>query len=202
MEQITYNEDPNPQSKQDQPPKEIKIETATFGAGCFWCVEAIFQDLRGVEKVESGYAGGEIKNPTYQEVSSGLTNHAEVCQLTYDANVISFEDLLEVFWYTHDPTTLNKQGYDVGTQYRSVIFYHNNEQKELAERSKAETDKSELWHAPIVTIVEPYTEFYVAEDYHQDYYNLNSNAPYCSAVISPKLEKFMKKFADKVKSDF
>lgn len=175
------------------------IDTATFGAGCFWCVEAVFQRLDGVIKVSSGYSGGKIKNPTYREVCSGLTDHAEVCQITYDKSKISFKDLLEVFWKTHDPTTLNRQGADAGTQYRSVIFYHNTEQKDLAEKYKAELNKSGAFNNPIVTEISPFTAFYVAEDYHQNYFNLNGKEPYCQYVIQPKVDKFEKVFKDKMK---
>lgn len=179
--------------------KEAGLELATFGSGCFWCTEAIFLNVAGVEKVESGYSGGKVKNPTYKEVCSGLTGHAEVIQLTYDPKKISYEELLEIFWQTHDPTTLNKQGADVGTQYRSVIYYHNEQQKKSAEFYKAKLDKSGAFSNPIVTEISPYTVFYKAEDYHQNYYNLNSSAPYCSYVIQPKLEKFKKVFKEKLK---
>lgn len=175
------------------------IDTATLGAGCFWCVEAVFQRLDGVIKVASGYSGGKIKNPTYREVCSGLTDHAEVCQITYDKTKINFKDLLEVFWKTHDPTTLNRQGADAGTQYRSVIFYHNNEQKELAEKYKADLNKSGAFANQVVTEISPFTTFYVAEDYHQNYFNLNGKEPYCQYVIQPKLDKFEKVFKDKMK---
>lgn len=175
------------------------LAVATFGSGCFWCTEAVFQNVEGVEKVESGYSGGKVKNPTYKEVCSGLTGHAEVIQVHYDSAKVSYEELLEIFWKTHDPTTLNRQGADEGTQYRSVVFYHNEEQKKLAEKYKAELDKSGAFDNPIVTEISPYTEFYKAEDYHQNYYNLNGNAPYCSYVIQPKLEKFRKVFKHKLK---
>jgi peptide-methionine (S)-S-oxide reductase len=174
-------------------------DTATFGAGCFWCVEALFQELKGVKSVTSGYSGGSVKNPTYKEVCSGETGAAEVAQIVYDPKVISFKELLEVFWQTHDPTTRNRQGNDVGTQYRSVVFYHNDEQKQLAEKYKAELDKSGAFPKPIVTTIEPYEAFYKAEDYHQDYYNQNQDAPYCSYMIRPKLDKFRKVFKDKLK---
>lgn len=174
---------------------------ATFGAGCFWCVEAVFQNLEGVEEVVSGYSGGKIENPTYKEVSSGLTGHAEVCQITFDPSVITYKELLEVFWKTHDPTTLNRQGNDVGPQYRSVIFYHNNEQKELAKTYKEKLNNSGAFNAPIVTEIESFDTFYTAENYHQDYYDNNTNQPYCTFVIKPKLEKFKKVFKDKLKSD-
>jgi peptide-methionine (S)-S-oxide reductase len=175
------------------------LAIATFGSGCFWCTEAVFQNVEGVEKVESGYSGGKVKNPTYKEVCSGLTGHAEVIQVHYDSAKVSFEELLEIFWKTHDPTTLNRQGADEGTQYRSAVFYHTEEQKKLAEKYKAELDKSGAFDNPIVTEISPYTEFYKAEDYHQNYYNLNGNAPYCSYVIQPKLEKFRKVFKHKLK---
>ena len=174
-------------------------DTATFGAGCFWCVEAVFQQMKGVLTVTSGYSGGTGKNPSYYEVCSGTTGYAEVVQITYDPKVISFKELLEVFWQTHDPTTLNRQGNDVGTQYRSAVFYHNEEQKQLAEKYKAGLDKSGAFPKPIVTTIEPYTAFYKAEDYHQDYYNQNQDAPYCTMMIRPKLEKFKKVFKDKLK---
>ncbi len=176
------------------------IETATFGTGCFWCTEAVFQQLNGVEKVTSGYSGGSTQNPTYKEICNGNTGHAECLQIIYDADTISFDELLEVFWKTHDPTTLNRQGNDVGTQYRSVIFYHDEQQKAKAEKYKAELDASGAFAKPIVTTLEPLTVFYPAENYHQDYYNANKNSnPYCSIVIRPKLEKFEKVFKDKLK---
>jgi peptide-methionine (S)-S-oxide reductase len=173
-----------------------KLETATLGAGCFWCVEAVFQDFKGVHQVVSGYAGGTVKNPTYRQVCAGTTGHAEAVQITFDPEVISFADLLHVFWRTHDPTTLNRQGADVGAQYRSVIFYHNEEQKAIAEKSKRETAASGLWPNPIVTEIVPFTNFYKAEDYHQNYFNLNPNQPYCQLVIDPKVRKFRKNFKD------
>jgi peptide-methionine (S)-S-oxide reductase len=174
--------------------QNINSDTATFGSGCFWCTEAIFQQLNGVLKVESGYAGGARPNPTYEQVSSGATGHAEVTQITFDPAIISFDELLEVFWKTHDPTTLNRQGADVGTQYRSVIFYHNENQKQVAESYKSELDASGSWDKPIVTEISAYSAFYKAEDYHQNYYNNNKRAPYCTFVIGPKLEKFEKVF--------
>lgn len=172
---------------------------ATFGNGCFWCTEAIFLNVDGVTKVVSGYMGGNVKDPTYREVSSGLTGHAEVVQLTYDSSVISYAELLEIFWKTHDPTTLNQQGADVGTQYRSVVFYHNDEQRMLSEKYREELDKAGAFDRPIVTEITPASTFYVAEDYHQNYYNLNGKAPYCTFVIAPKLEKFKKAFGEKLK---
>ena len=173
--------------------------TATLGTGCFWCTEAIFQQLHGVEKVESGYSGGQVENPTYKQVCNGDTGHAECLNITYDPSIISFEDLLEVFWKTHDPTTLNRQGNDVGTQYRSVVFYHNEEQKKIVENQITELDKSGSWNNPIVTTLEPFVKFYVAEDYHQDYFNNNGGNPYCQMVVRPKVEKFEKVFKDKLK---
>ena len=174
-------------------------DTATFGAGCFWCVEAVFQQLNGVQKVTSGYSGGHVKNPTYEQVCSKKTGHVEVTQILYDPSQITFGELLEVFWKTHDPTTPNQQGNDVGPQYRSVVFYHNNEQKELAEGYKKSLDASGAWDKPIITTVEPLKNFYEAEEDHQDYYTRNPNQMYCRYVIQPKLEKFQKVFRDKLK---
>ena len=176
-----------------------KMDTATFGAGCFWCIEAVFQDLKGVQSVTSGYSGGYEANPTYEEVCTGTTGHAEVAQIIYDPAQLSYDELLEVFWKTHDPTTLNSQGNDHGTQYRSVIFYHNEQQKKLAEKYKNELNKSGAWDKPIVTEIVPFKAFYKAEDYHQNYYNQNSGQPYCRYVIQPKVEKFRKVFKDKLK---
>ncbi len=175
------------------------IDTATFGAGCFWCVEAVFQRLNGVLSIESGYSGGNIKNPAYREVCMGTTGHAEVCRITYDNTKVSFDELLEVFWKTHDPTTLNQQGNDIGTQYRSVVFYHNDEQKKLAEKYKEEINKSGAYPKPIVTEISPLINYYKAEDYHQNYYNQNGNEGYCRYVIQPKVEKFEKIFKNKLK---
>lgn len=172
---------------------------ATFGAGCFWCVEAVFQQMEGVQAVESGYTGGHVPNPTYTAVCEGTTGHAEVAQISFDPGIVSYEELLEVFWRTHDPTTLNRQGNDVGTQYRSSIFYHDDTQKKIAEASKAAAQESGLWDDPIVTEISPIGDYYPAEDYHQNYYNLNSNQPYCVFVISPKVAKFRKLFKDKLK---
>lgn len=174
-------------------------ETATFGAGCFWCVEAVFQELKGVQSVTSGYSGGQIKNPTYREVCSGLTGHAEVCNIIYDPKVISFKELLEAFWGSHDPTTLNKQGADSGTQYRSVIYYHSAEQQEIAEFYKKKLNDENAFGKPVVTEISAAGPFYKAEDYHQNYFNENGDAPYCQFVIAPKLEKFRKAFAEKIK---
>lgn len=177
----------------------VATDTATFGTGCFWCTEAIFERMDGVLKVTSGYSGGHVVNPSYEAVCEGNTGHAEVCQIVYNPTKISYDELLEVFWKTHDPTTLNRQGNDVGTQYRSVIFYHSPEQKEKAEHYKEELDKSGSWDKPVVTAVEPYTNFYSAEDYHQNYYNTNPDQMYCRFVIRPKLEKFEKVFKDRLK---
>lgn len=175
------------------------IQKATFGGGCFWCVEAVFKDLKGVERVVAGYEGGNTENPTYKEVCTGTTGHAEVIEISFDPVVISFEELLYVFWRAHDPTTLNRQGADRGIQYRSVIFYHDDEQKAIAQKSLAETDRSGLWPNPIVTEIAAHTVFYPAEDYHQNYFELNPNQPYCRVVIDPKVRKMRKQFADKMK---
>ncbi len=177
-----------------QMPDTVKLETATLGAGCFWCVEAIFQDVKGVEKVESGYSGGTTKNPTYEQVCSGNTGHAEVAQITFDPSVVSFEQILTVFFHVHDPTTMNRQGADVGEQYRSAIFYHNDEQKKTAEKVKEDIEKSGLWDDPVVTEITAFDTYYKAENYHQDYYNNNPNNSYCSFVIAPKVKKFYKEF--------
>lgn len=176
------------------------MELATFGNGCFWCTEAVFQDLNGVVKVVSGYAGGHVENPTYKQVCSATTGHAEVLQISFDPQKISYEELLEVFWETHDPTTLNRQGNDVGPQYRSIIFYHDENQKQLAEKYKQELDASGAFADPIVTLIEPLPKFYPAEDYHQNYFKLNGHQPYCSFVVRPKVEKFRKVFKDKLKT--
>ncbi len=175
------------------------LETATFAAGCFWCVEAVFQELKGVISVKSGYMGGKVKNPTYKEICTGLTGHAEVCQIVYDPKIIQYKDLLEAFWQSHDPTTLNRQGADVGTQYRSAIFYHSVEQKNAAEFYKEQLNTENAFGKPVVTEISELAEFYVAEDYHQNYYNQNGDAPYCQFVIAPKLEKFRKAFSEKIK---
>lgn len=175
------------------------LDTATFGAGCFWCVEAQFQLLDGVLSVSSGFMGGFIKNPAYKEVCMGTTGHAEVCQVIFDTSKISYESLLEAFWQSHDPTQLNRQGYDVGTQYRSVIFYHNELQKQLSEKYKAALNSSGAWEKPVVTEISAASTFYKAEDYHQNYFNQNGEQPYCSYVIQPKVDKFKKVFKDKLK---
>ena len=179
--------------------KEHKLDTATFGAGCYWCTEAQFQQLKGVETVESGFSGGNVDNPTYKQVCNGNTGHAEVCNITYDPSVITFDELLAAFWTCHDPTTLNRQGNDVGTQYRSAIFYHNEEQREKAEDYKKKLNDENVFGKPVVTQIAPFKAFYKAEDYHQNYYNENGDQPYCSFVVRPKLEKFRKVFKDKLK---
>jgi peptide-methionine (S)-S-oxide reductase len=175
-------------------------EVATLAGGCFWCLEAVYDDLRGVEAVESGYSGGDVPHPTYRQVCSGTTGHAEVVQVTFDPDVISFREILEIFFAIHDPTTLNRQGADVGTQYRSAIFYHSPEQKEVAEKLIAELNAEGIWDAPIVTEVVPFEKFYVAEDYHQEYFAQNPSQPYCRAVVAPKVAKFRQKFLGKLKS--
>ena len=185
-------------STMDITPNGIKTDTATLAAGCFWCVEAIFQQLNGVSSVASGYMGGRRENPTYEQVCSGATGHAEVIQVVFDPKVISFPELLEVFWGVHDPTTLNRQGADVGTQYRSVVFYHSAEQQQLAEAYKAKLNASGAFPSPVVTEISAASAFYVAEKYHQNYYNENGDQPYCSLVIRPKLEKFKKVFSEKL----
>ncbi len=178
---------------------ENQYDTATFGAGCFWCVEAIFSELRGVDSVTPGYMGGNIKNPSYKEVCTGRTGHAEVARIIYDPAQITYDELLEVFWKVHDPTTLNRQGNDVGTQYRSVIFYHNDNQKNKAVFYKEKLDSSGAWDSPIVTEIAPAGVFYEAEDYHHNYYKENPDQPYCRFVVGPKVEKFRKVFQDKLK---
>ena len=175
-----------------------KTDTATFGEGCFWCTEAFFQRLKGVIKVTSGYGGGHVENPTYEQVCDKNTGHVELTRIIFDPSVISYDELLEVFWKTHDPTTLDQQGNDVGPQYRSIIFYHNEEQRAKAEKYKAELDKSGAWDRPIVTAIEPFKNFYPAENYHQNYYNDNPNQGYCRYVIQPKVEKFEKVFKNKL----
>ena len=180
-------------------PAGLKTDTATFGNGCFWCTEAIFQELDGVLKVTSGYSGGSVDNPTYKEVCEGNTGHAEVIQIVYDPSKVTYDVLLEAFWQSHDPTTLNRQGNDVGPQYRSVIFYHDEEQRQKAEKYKVALDNSKAFDKPIVTEISPFSKFYIAENYHQDYYNNNGSQPYCYYVIRPKLEKFNKVFKDKLK---
>lgn len=177
----------------------LKMDTATFGTGCFWCTEAIFQQVEGVSKVTSGYSGGKVENPTYKEVCTGTTGHAECLNIVYDPSKITFDELLEIFWQVHDPTTLNRQGNDIGTQYRSVVFFHNEEQKEKVEKYMAALNKSGAWDNPIVTTLEPFVKFYPAEAYHQNYYNDNKDQGYCQFVIRPKVEKFQKVFKNKLK---
>jgi peptide-methionine (S)-S-oxide reductase len=175
-------------------------EVATLGGGCFWCLEAVYQELRGVEKVESGYSGGEVPNPTYRQVCSETTGHAEVVQVTFDPDEVSYKDILEVYFTIHDPTTLNRQGADVGTQYRSVIFYHDEEQKRIAEEVISDLEKERIWNSPIVTEVAPFDKFYVAEDYHQDYFRNNGFQPYCQVIIAPKVAKFRKQHLERLKA--
>ena len=178
----------------------LNLETATLAAGCFWCVEAVFDDLKGVEDVVSGYSGGQTENPTYRQVCDGNTGHAEVAQIKFDPSVISFKDILRVFFSVHDPTTMNRQGADIGTQYRSAIFYHNDEQKRDAEEVIKEITDEGVYDDPIVTEVTALEKFWPAEDYHQEYFANNPNVPYCAAVVSPKVKKFRQKFSDRLKS--
>lgn len=187
------------QDKNEKKGTSMEYEVATLGSGCFWCAEALYQRLNGVVKVESGYSGGTVANPTYEQVCTGTTGHAEVAEITFDPKVVSFREILNVFWKTHDPTTLNRQGNDVGTQYRSVIFYHNEEQKKIAEEYKNELENAKVWDDPIVTQIVPFKAFYKAENYHQNYYNTHQYQPYCMLVINPKLRKFQKEFKDKLK---
>jgi peptide-methionine (S)-S-oxide reductase len=196
--QPTPTPSPTPYPAEPAPGKDAPA-TATFGGGCFWCTEAVFQQLKGVQSVVSGYSGGQIKNPTYEQVCGGRTGHAEVIQVAYDPALVSYDELLEVFWKTHDPTTLNRQGNDYGPQYRSVIFYHDDQQRRVAEDYKEKLNASGAFRAPIVTEISPFTEFYPAEGYHQRYYELNPDQMYCRMVIAPKLEKFHKVFKDKLK---
>jgi peptide-methionine (S)-S-oxide reductase len=173
-------------------------ETATLGGGCFWCIDTIFRELQGVEKVESGYAGGRMQNPTYRDVCSGMTGHAEVVQVTFDPSLLSFRDLLGVFFTIHDPTTPDRQGADVGTQYRSIVLYHSDDQRETAKQVIDELNREKVWDDPIVTQLVPFTTFYSAEKYHQDYYSQNQNQPYCQMVIAPKVAKFRKAYLDRL----
>ncbi|HWP49946.1 MAG TPA: peptide-methionine (S)-S-oxide reductase MsrA [Candidatus Limnocylindrales bacterium] len=185
-----------PQNPGDPQGKEV----ITLGGGCFWCIEAIFDELKGVEKVESGYSGGWVVNPTYRQVCTGTTGHAEVVQITFDPKIISLRELLEIFFTVHDPTTPNRQGPDIGPQYRSVIFYHNEAQKAIAEQVIKDLEAAKLWSAPIVTEISPFKAFYKAEDYHQEYFKLNSEQPYCRYVIAPKVTKFREHYRDKLKT--
>jgi peptide-methionine (S)-S-oxide reductase len=184
----------------DQPRSDARLSTATLAGGCFWCLEAVFDELEGVVEVEPGYAGGHVANPTYRQVCTGATGHAEVVQITFEPETISFRELLDVFFTIHDPTTLNRQGADVGTQYRSAIFYHTPEQKQIAEEVIAGLTAARAWPGKIVTEVTPFAAFYPAEDYHRDYYQGNRDQPYCQVVISPKLAKFRKRFAARLKT--
>ncbi|MCA1622663.1 MAG: peptide-methionine (S)-S-oxide reductase MsrA [Acidobacteria bacterium] len=179
--------------------ENTNLETATLAAGCFWCVEAVFDDLKGVEAVESGYSGGHKENPTYREVCSETTGHAEVVQVKFDPNVISFKEILQVFFSVHDPTTLNRQGNDIGTSYRSAIFYHSDEQRRIAEEVISEVEAEGVYDNPIVTEIKPFDKFYIAEDYHQEYFTNNPNQPYCAAVVAPKVAKFRQKFVQRLK---
>jgi peptide-methionine (S)-S-oxide reductase len=184
----------------DPTTEKTAFETATFGGGCFWCLEAVFELLRGVARVESGYSGGTVPKPTYRQVCDGNTGHAEVVQITFDPTVISFRELLDLFFTMHDPTTLNRQGHDVGSQYRSVIFYHTAEQKRIAEEVIAEWNKAKVWERPLVTEVTLFQSFYKAEDYHQAYYRNNDAQPYCQTIITPKIAKLRRQFAERLKS--
>ncbi|MDQ3884422.1 MAG: peptide-methionine (S)-S-oxide reductase MsrA [Thermoproteota archaeon] len=179
-----------------------RSEIATLANGCFWCTEAIFKRLKGVKSVLPGYSGGTVKNPTYNEVCTGRTGHAESIQMEFDSKVIPYEKILDVFWHTHDPTTLNRQGNDIGTQYRSAIFYHTKEQKEIAENSKKELEKKGIYKDPIVTEISPFENFYVAEDYHKNYYENHRDAPYCNFIIDPKMRKLLLKYGNDVKEGY
>ena len=178
---------------------DTKLEVATLGGGCFWCTEAIFLELKGVKRVESGYSGGTVPNPTYRQVCTGNTGHAEVVQVTFDPDVISFKEILQIFFTTHDPTTLNRQGADVGTQYRSAIFYHNPQQKTITEQVIKEITEAGTWDRPIVTQVTPFEAFYKAEDYHQEYFRNNAGQPYCQLIIAPKVGKLRQHYRDRLK---
>jgi peptide-methionine (S)-S-oxide reductase len=190
----SYSNNPEKNSMQSNNPDTVKLEQATLGGGCFWCIETIFEDLKGVEKVESGYSGGTVKNPTYREVCTGTTGHAEVIRIYFDPSVITYEQILTVFFHVHDPTTLNRQGADAGTQYRSVIFYNSDDQKKTAEKVIDDITKSALWSNPIVTEVAELKNYYIAEDYHQNYFKENPEQSYCSIVIAPKVKKFYQEF--------
>jgi peptide-methionine (S)-S-oxide reductase len=190
-----------PAGEGDEVSKSDRLDLATFANGCFWCTEALFDRVKGVKKVVSGYSGGTVENPTYKQVCTGQTGHAEAVQITFDPAQVSYADLLEIFWKTHDPTTLNQQGPDVGTQYRSAVFYHNDEQKKTAETYKRQLDESKTFQRPIVTEITEYASFYPAENYHQDYFERNSRQPYCRQQISPKIKKFNRMFRDKLKDE-
>ncbi|HEY7109262.1 MAG TPA: peptide-methionine (S)-S-oxide reductase MsrA [Nitrososphaeraceae archaeon] len=185
------------QSKNDE-----KLETATIASGCFWCSEAIFSRVKGVESVTSGYSGGKIDNPSYEQVCTGTTGHAEAVQIKFNPKIITFEKILDIFWHTHDPTTMNRQGNDIGTQYRSAIFYHDEGQKSIAEKLKKDLEKEHIFKDPIVTEIIPFSSFYAAEKYHKDYYENNRNVPYCNFVIDPKIEKLLRKYNDKIKREY
>jgi len=189
----------NMKNEKMRPDYHGRMEAATLGGGCFWCIEAAFNEIRGVVNVESGYAGGELASPTYEQVCTGTTGHAEVVQVTFDPHIISFREILEIFFTAHDPTTLNRQGADVGNQYRSVIFYHNEKQKEVAEQVIAELNAAKVWDNPIVTQVEPFKNFYKAEDYHRKYFSRHPEAAYCRIVIAPKIAKLRKEYREKLK---
>ena len=178
------------------------LEIATLANGCFWCTEAIFSRVKGIKSVIPGYSGGGTSNPSYEQVCTGITGHAEAIQIEYNPKIISFEKILDIFWHTHDPTTLNRQGHDVGTQYRSAIFYHDENQKDIAEKSKKEIEKEGVFKNPIVTEIIPFSNFYPAEDYHKEYYENNRNAPYCNFVIDPKIQKLLQKYSDKIKQEY
>ena len=178
------------------------LEIATLANGCFWCTEAIFSRVKGIKSVIPGYSGGSTNNPSYEQVCTGITGHAEAIQIQYDSKIISFEKILDIFWHTHDPTTLNRQGNDVGTQYRSAIFYHDDNQKNIAEKLKKELEKEDVFKNPIVTEIVPFSKFYTAENYHKEYFENNRNAPYCSFLIDPKIQKLLQKYSDKIKKEY
>ena len=178
------------------------LEIATLANGCFWCTEAIFSRVKGIKSVIPGYSGGSTNNPSYEQVCTGITGHAEAIQIEFDSKIISFEKILDIFWHTHDPTTLNRQGNDVGTQYRSAIFYHDDNQKNIAEKLKKELEKEDVFKNPIVTEITPFSKFYPAENYHKEYFENNRNAPYCSFVIDPKIQKLLQKYSDKIKKEY
>ncbi len=206
LESIAFGKQNDPQETKGEDQlsgtkaKDKKMEIATFGGGCFWCVEAVFLELKGVKSVKSGYMGGRTKDPTYKQICTGTTGHAEVIQIEFDPEVVSFDVLLQVFWKTHDPTTLNRQGNDVGTQYRSAVFFHNDAQQEKASSYKRKLNEVAAYPNPIVTEITRASKFYVAEDYHQNYFNNNPNQPYCRALIPPKIEKLKRVFGDKLKT--
>jgi peptide-methionine (S)-S-oxide reductase len=203
-EDLQHEKLPTPDSEETQTDvlaRANSAETATFGSGCFWCTEALFQQLKGVRNVVPGYSGGSVENPTYKQICTGTTGHAEVVQVTFDPKVVTYSELLEVFWQTHDPTTVNRQGHDVGTQYRSVIFYHSDRQHQLSERYRQKIDAAHVFSKPLVTEIAQFTAFYRAEDYHQNYYANHPELPYCRTMIGPKLEKLKKVFQDKLRTE-